>query len=75
MPVNQHRKLQEWVEEMSRMCGPDQIVWIDGSEEERERLTQEAVGTGELILLDQEKYPGCLYHRIQAMSSPSVQTR
>ncbi len=48
---------------MARLCGPDQIVWIDGSEEERERLTQEAVGSGELTLLDQKKYPGCLYHR------------
>jgi phosphoenolpyruvate carboxykinase (GTP) len=61
--VNQHRKLQEWVEEMARMCGPDQVVWIDGSEEEKERLTAEAVATGEMTLLDQEKYPGSLYHR------------
>jgi phosphoenolpyruvate carboxykinase (GTP) len=61
--VNQHRKLQEWVEEMARMCQPDQIVWIDGSEEEKERLTAEAVATGEMTLLDQEKLPGCLYHR------------
>lgn len=45
------------------MCEPDQIVWIDGSEEEKERLTQEAVSTGEVSLLDQQKYPGCLYHR------------
>jgi phosphoenolpyruvate carboxykinase (GTP) len=61
--VNQHRKLQEWVDEMARMCGPDQIVWIDGSEDEKERLTREAVSTGEVIALDQERYPGCLYHR------------
>ena len=45
------------------MCKPDQIVWIDGSEEEKARLTQEATETGELVLLDQEKMPGCLYHR------------
>ncbi len=51
---------------MARMCEPNQIVWIDGSEEERERLTQEAVSTGELIELDQEKYPGCYYHRTAA---------
>ena len=44
--MNQHRELQEWVEEMARMCEPDQIVWIDGSEEEKERLTQEAVADG-----------------------------
>ena len=61
--MNQHRKLQEWVEEMARMCQPDQIVWIDGSTEEQERLTEEAVAAGEVVLLDQEKLPGCLYHR------------
>ena len=61
--MNQHRKLQEWVEEMARMCQPDQVVWIDGSEEEKDRLTREAVSTGEVLPLDQEKLPGCLYHR------------
>ena len=55
--MNQHRKLQEWVEEMARMCGPDQIVWIDGSEEEKERLTQEAAATGEVILLNPRSCP------------------
>ena len=43
--VGQHRKLQEWVEEMARLCEPEQIVWIDGSEEEKERLTREAAAT------------------------------
>lgn len=61
--MNQHRKLQEWVEKCARLCQPDRIVWIDGSEEERERLTAEAVATGEMILLNQQKLPGCLYHR------------
>ncbi len=64
--MNQHRKLQEWVEEMARLCGPDQIVWIDGSDEEKDRLTQEAAATGEVVVLDQEKLPGCLYHRTAA---------
>ena len=54
-PVNQHHKLQEWVEEMARLCEPDQIVWIDGSEEEKERLTQEAAATGEVIPLNPGK--------------------
>ena len=45
------------------MCEPDGIVWIDGSEEEKDRLTQEAVATGEIQLSNQEKLPGCLYHR------------
>jgi phosphoenolpyruvate carboxykinase (GTP) len=47
---------------MARMCEPDNIVWIDGSEEEKERLTEQAVGTGEIVRLNQKKLPGCLYH-------------
>jgi len=61
--VSEHRALNEWVAEMAQMCQPDQIVWIDGSEEEKERLTREAIETGELTELDQEKWPGCTYHR------------
>jgi len=48
---------------MARMCQPDAIVWIDGSEEEKDRLIQQATATGEVIPLNQEKLPGCLYHR------------
>ena len=51
---------------MARLCEPDHIVWIDGSEEEKECLIQQATDTGETILLNQEKLPGCLYHRTAA---------
>ncbi len=61
--VTEHQQLREWVEEMARMCQPDQIVWIDGSAEEKTRLTAEALASGELQTLDQEKLPGCVYHR------------
>ena len=39
------------------------MVWCDGSEEERARLTAEAVKTGVLMPLNQEKLPGCYLHR------------
>lgn len=58
-----HVKLQKWVEDMARMCKPDRIVWITGTEEEKDRLTQEALSTGELLELDRIKWPGCVYHR------------
>jgi len=58
-----HAKLKKWVDEMARMCGPDKIIWIDGSEEEKKALEKEAFDTGELIQLNQEKLPGCVYHR------------
>jgi phosphoenolpyruvate carboxykinase (GTP) len=61
--VSQHGELQTWVEEMAQMCQPDAVVWIDGSEEEKDRLIQQATATGEVVPLNQEKLPGCLYHR------------
>src|ERR1700722_4411410 len=58
-----HPGVQTWVEEMAQLCQPDQIYWCDGSEAEKDRLTQKAVETGVLIKLNQEKLPGCYYHR------------
>ena len=59
----EHRELLLWVEEMAKMCQPDKVVWIDGSEEEKEALEQQAIETGEILPLNQEKLPGCFYHR------------
>jgi phosphoenolpyruvate carboxykinase (GTP) len=58
-----HPQVLAWVEEMKALCQPDSIYWCDGSEEEKERLTQQAVDAGVLIKLNQQKLPGCYYHR------------
>ena len=57
------KKLVNWVNKMARLCQPDDIVWIDGSEAQRKQLEEEALGTEELIPLNQEKLPGCFLHR------------
>ena len=61
--MTDHVALKKWVEECAELCRPDDIYWCDGSEAERERLEREAFATGELIRLDQDKLPGCVYHR------------
>jgi phosphoenolpyruvate carboxykinase (GTP) len=48
---------------MARLCTPDRVHWCDGSEAERDALTAEAVRQGVLIALNQERWPGCYYHR------------
>lgn len=48
---------------MARLCQPDSIVWITGSDEERRLLESEALESGELIELNQEALPGCFLHR------------
>jgi phosphoenolpyruvate carboxykinase (GTP) len=62
-PGTKHEGVLAWVEEMAALCQPDQIVWIDGTEAEKERLTQQAVDAGVLIRLNQKKLPGCYLHR------------
>ncbi|MFH1587268.1 MAG: phosphoenolpyruvate carboxykinase (GTP) [Candidatus Diapherotrites archaeon] len=61
--ITSNKELIAWIEEMAEMCKPDDVVWIDGSDEQKQALTKEALKTGELIELDQEKLPGCFLHR------------
>jgi len=57
------RALVEWVKECAGLTKPDRIEWCDGSANERRRLIEEAVGSGVLIALNQEKRPNCYLHR------------
>jgi phosphoenolpyruvate carboxykinase (GTP) len=61
--LTQNPQLLSWVADMAKMTQPDRIVWCDGSEEEKRRLTDEAVKAGILIPLNQDKRPGCYLHR------------
>jgi phosphoenolpyruvate carboxykinase (GTP) len=55
--------LQGWVDEMARLTQPDAIHWCDGSDEEKARLTKQAVAMGVLEPLNEAKLPGCYLHR------------
>src|SRR5512143_516582 len=61
VPSNAH--VVKWVQEMAAMCQPEDIVWCDGSEAEKEKLTRVAVETGDLMPLNQQALPGCYLHR------------
>ncbi|HET8734685.1 MAG TPA: phosphoenolpyruvate carboxykinase, partial [Anaeromyxobacteraceae bacterium] len=54
--------LLAWVEEMAKLTRPDRILWLDGSDRERQELIAQAVVDKVLIPLDQKKWPGCYYH-------------
>jgi len=58
-----NKKLIEWVEKMSRLCRPDKIIWIDGTETQKKQLEEESLATGEFIPLSQQNLPGCYLHR------------
>ena len=56
----------KFVQETAELCQPDKVYWCDGSEAEKQALTQEAVDKGILLKLNQEKLPGCYCHRSSA---------
>ncbi len=65
----------KWVDEMIALTKPDKVVWIDGSDKQLDELRAEAISTGEMIELNQEKLPGCLYHRTQPNDVARVEDR
>ncbi len=58
-----NRAVAQWVAEAAQLTQPDQIVWCDGSEEERQRMTRDAIASRVLIPLNPAKRPGCYLHR------------
>ena len=61
--LTRNKALLDWVRDCAALCQPDRVVWCDGSEAEKERLTKYAVDAGVLIPLNPEKRPGCYLHR------------
>lgn len=64
-----------WIDEMKALVNPDEVVFIDGSEEQIEALRAEAVATGELTKLNQELLPDCYLHRTKVNDVARVEGR
>ncbi len=73
--ITKNPNVLKWFEEMKALCKPDNVVWIDGSEAQLDALRQEAFRTGEMIKLNQEKLPGCIYHRTKPNDVARVEDR
>ena len=73
--MTNNKYVLDWIKEMAAMTQPDQIVWIDGSEEQAEALRAEACSTGEMIKLNQELLPNCYLHRTAVNDVARVEGR
>ncbi len=73
--LTNNKNVLSWVDEMVALCKPDNVVWIDGSEEQLNALRAEAVSTGEMETLNEEKLPGCLLHRTVPNDVARVEAR
>ena len=73
--LTNNKNVLNWVEEMVALTKPDKVVWIDGSEEQLNGLREEAMKTGEMIKLNEEKLPGCFLHRTAVNDVARVEHR
>ena len=73
--VTNNKFVNEWIAEMVELVKPENIVLIDGSEEQAELLRAEACRTGEMIKLNQDLLPGCYLHRTAINDVARVEDR
>jgi phosphoenolpyruvate carboxykinase (GTP) len=70
-----NKYVKEWVDEMALLTQPDNIVWLNGSLDEKKKLEDECLATGELVALNESFLPGCFYHRTAANDVARVEDR
>ena len=75
MELTKNRAVLDWIDQQVKLTQPDQVIWIDGSEQQLEALRKEACATGELHELNQEKLPGCYLHRSDPSDVARVESR
>ncbi|MDR1773579.1 MAG: phosphoenolpyruvate carboxykinase (GTP), partial [Clostridioides sp.] len=73
--MTRNKSVLKWVDEMKDLLKPENIMWIDGTEEQLENLRKIACSTGELIKLNEEKLPGCYLHRSAVNDVARVEDR
>lgn len=73
--MTNNKTVIKWLDEMKELLTPDEVVWIDGSDEQREELRKLAVELGELTELNQDKLPGCYLHRTNPNDVARVEDR
>lgn len=80
MALTKNKNVLDWVDEMVALCKPDKVVWIDGSKEQLDALTEEVTSLPDdswdkMYKLNEEKLPGCLYHRTRENDVARVEDR
>jgi phosphoenolpyruvate carboxykinase (GTP) len=61
--VTKNKKLGHWVDEMTALCQPDNVVWCDGSKDEWSKMWDILVKGGTAKKLDEKKRPNSYYIR------------
>ena len=55
-----NKKLKQWVDDMSRLCAADHIVWCDGSNKQYAEMIERLVKSGSAKKLNPKKRPNSI---------------
>ena len=74
-PQFKNVKVQNWVDKWIKICNPDAVVVIKGTQKEHFDLCEKLVKKGQFIKLNQKKLPGCYLARSHASDVARVEGR
>lgn len=73
--MTNHKKLQEWVDQMTQLCQPDKVVWCDGSEAEYNAMWDILIGSGTAKKLNESLRPNSYLVRSDPKDVARVEDR
>ncbi|MEG0179447.1 MAG: phosphoenolpyruvate carboxykinase domain-containing protein, partial [Oscillospiraceae bacterium] len=73
--MTENKNVLQWVDEMTNLTKPDKVEWISGDEAQLKALRDEALATGEMEALNEDKFPGGLLHRTKKNDVARVEGR
>lgn len=74
-PATANKDVLRWIERIARLCQPDQIHWVKGSDAEAQALFDTMVSRGDCIRLNEEKRPNSYLFRSDPKDVARVESR
>lgn len=73
--ITKNEAVLSWVQEVTNLVTPDSVVWVTGAKDQLDEIRNEALATGELLKLNEEKLPDCYLHRSDVNDVARVEGR